>query len=101
MDVIVLFNPDDDWNIVVIETKTLSYSWEQLVIYLGLHIDLIKNTIRPATHPWNEALNQWIKQNYNTKRFGLPSWRTLLKAVAQVNKLQFKELADKHRGRSM
>ena len=89
---------DDDWNIIVIETESLASSWEKLVIYLGLPFDLINNTIRPASNCWSEALNQWIKQNYNTKKFGQPSWRTLLRAVAQVNKLQFKKLAEKHRG---
>ena len=93
-----IITEDDDWNIVVIETRALASSWEQLVIYLGLPFDLIDNTIRPASNCWSEALKQWIKQNYNTKKFGQPSWRTLLRAVAQVNKLQFKKLAEKHRG---
>ena len=87
----------DDWNIVVIETESLASSWEKLVVYLGLPFDLIDNTIRPASNCWSEALKQWIKQNYNTKKFGQPSWRTLLRAVAQVNKLQFKKLAEKHK----
>ena len=89
LDVIVPFDAeDDDWNIVVIETGSLSSRWEKLVVRLGLTSDLIDSTIRPASAPWDEALKQWINQNYNTTRFGLPSWRTLLKAVAQVNKRQ-------------
>ena len=92
---------DDDWNIVVIETRALASSWEQLVVYLGLPFDLIDNTIRPASNCWSEALKQWIKQNYNIKKFGQPSWRTLLRAVAQVNKLQFKKLAEKHKAGMM
>ena len=94
----IMFNLEDDWNIVVIEIKSLSSRWEQLVVYLGLPFDLIDNTIRPACNPWNEALKQWTKHNYDTTKFGLPSWRTLLKAVAQVNKRQCRKLAKKHRG---
>lgn len=47
---------------------------------------------------WNEALGRWIKQNYNVQKFGLPSWRTLLKAVALADKLLAKELASKYQG---
>ena len=82
------------------ETAALAFNWEELVVYVGLPFDLIDNTIRTAKNSWSEALKQWIKQNYNTKRYGEPSWRTLLKAVAQVNKLQFKKLAASHQGMS-
>ena len=88
----------EDWNLVVMETAPVSFNWEKLVVYLGLSFDLIDNTIRNASDSWSEALKQWIKQNYNTKKYSEPSWRTLLRAVAQVNKLQFKALADKHKG---
>ena len=94
-------NPEDDWNIVVIETKALSAKWDDLVVYLGLPSALIDNTIRPASNPWNEALKQWIKHNYNTKTFGLPSWRTLLKAIAKVDKLLCKKLAVKYHNKGM
>ena len=87
----------EDWNLVVMETASLGFNWEKLVVYLGLSFDLIDNTIRKASDSWSEALKQWIKQNYNTKKYSEPSWRTLLRAVAQVNKLQFRTLADKHK----
>ena len=83
------------------ETRTLASEWNQLAIYLGLPSDLINSTIKMAggSFPcWSEALRQWIKQNYNTKMFGEPSWRSLLRAVAKVNKLQFKTLTSKHKG---
>ena len=88
----------DDWNVVVMETATLAFNWKKLVIYLGLSFDLIDNIITKADDSWSEALKQWIKQNYNTKRYGEPSWRTLLRAIAQVNKSQFKKLAAIHQG---
>ena len=79
----------------------LASVWDQLVIYLGLSFDLINNTIRAAGSPiqcWSEALRQWILQNYNIKMFGEPSWRTLLRAVSHVDKLQFRKLAAHHQG---
>ena len=98
----VKFTDEDDWNIVIDECSSLAAKWEQLSGFLGLKISVI-DTIK-QNHPgdnigcWNEALKQWIKQNYNTLKFGVPSWRSLLTAVAKVDKLQFKELSAEHQG---
>ena len=91
---------DDHWNILVIECKSLSSDWEKVSAYLGLPfkvIDTIKrDNPRDSAGCWNEALKHWIKQNYNTKLFALPSWRSLLRAVAEVDNLMFERLAAKH-----
>ena len=85
---------------VITECSSLAAHWEQLSGYLGLSFELIDRI--KGDHPsdkiscWNEAMKQWIKQNYKTQRFGEPSWKTLLKAVARIDKLQFKKLADEH-----
>jgi hypothetical protein len=88
----------DDWNIVVIECKSLATKWEQLSIFLGLSCDVIDNIKGSGDnyHCWSEALKHWIRQNYNTATFGRPSWRTLLKAMAEIDKLLFERLAAKH-----
>ena len=90
----------DDWNVVIIECGSLAADWEKLSGYLGLSFELIDN-IKGADNSscWNEALKQWIKQNHNVEKFGEPSWRTLLKAVAKVDKLQFKKLVAEHQGK--
>ena len=96
-----LFLEEDDWNEVIKECSSLAAKWEQLSGYLGLsigRIDTIKKNFSDVTDCWNEALKQWILQNYRTARFGLPSWRMLLEAIARVDRLLFKNLADKHRG---
>ena len=93
---------EDDWNVVSVECGSLAAKWEQLSACLGLakaDIDSIReNHPRDIAGCWSEALSQWIKQNYSTQRFGLPSWRSLLNAVAVavVDKRLFKELATKH-----
>ena len=90
----------DDWNIVVIECKSLAAKWEQLSIYLGLSFEVTDNIKGSGDnyHCWSEALKHWIKQNYNTKKYELPSWRCLLKAVAKEDKLMFNSLAAQHQG---
>ena len=90
---------EGEWNVVVMETKSLAAEWDQISIYLGLPFDLIKGIKSVAGdcyQHWSEALHQWIRQNYNTKKFGDPSWRTLLKAIAGVDKRKFKKLASSH-----
>ena len=91
---------EDDWNIVFVECSSLAAKWEQLSACLGLakaDIDRIRESRpRDIAGCWSEALSQWIKQNYSTQRFGLPSWRSLLKAVAMVDRCLCKELAAKH-----
>ena len=86
---------------VVLKCNSLTARWEQLSAFLGLPSSLI-DMIR-ASHPgdlsccWNEALNHWIKQNYNTEKFGKPSWRTLLGAVVHVDRRLFEKLASEHK----
>ena len=83
-----------------VECGSLAAKWEQLSACLGLakaDIDSIReNRPRDSAGCWSEALSHWIKQNYSTQRFGLPSWRSLLKAVAVVDRRLCKELATKH-----
>ena len=83
---------------MVIECKSLAAKWEQLSIYLGLSCDVIDNIKGSGDnyHCWSEALKHWIRQNYNTETFGKPTWRSLLRAVAEVDKLLFERLAEKH-----
>ena len=85
---------------MLVECGSLATKWEQLSACLGLakaNIDSIReNRPRDIAGCWSEALSQWIKQNYSTQRFGLPSWRSLLKAMAVVDKRLVKELATKH-----
>lgn len=93
---------EEHWNILIIECKPLAAEWTKVSSFLGLTFGLIDSI--KQDHPndsfgyWSEALKQWIKQNYNTEMFGRPSWQTLLKAVAEVDKLLFERLATKHSG---
>ena len=99
---ILTLTEEDDWNDVITECSSLAAKWKQLSGYLGLSFNLIdiieRNHSSDTFDYWNEALKQWIQQKYRTEKFGLPSWRTLLKAVARVDVLQFRKLADIHQG---
>ena len=88
----------EDWNIVVTECKSLAARWKEFSISLGLSCDVIDDIKSSGDNfnCWSKVLEHWIKQNYNTETFGRPSWRSLLKTVAKVDKLLFKTLAAEH-----
>ena len=93
---------EDDWNILIDKCSSLCAQWDRIAGFLGLRPSLIasirRNNPNDNTGCWNDALLEWINQNYNTEKFGLPSWRTFLTAVAKVDKLQFKKLAAENQG---
>ena len=96
------YTEDDDWNVVFDECSSLASKWQQLSAYLGLNpsiIDRIKSNFQgDCLGCLSEALKEWIKMNYDTERFGKPSWKTLLKAIAKIDKQLFNRLATEHQG---
>ena len=99
---IIFFSDEDDWNDVIFACSSLAAKWQQLSGFLGLPFKTIR-TIKESNSndsdaSWNEALMQWILQDYNTKKHGLPSWKSLLKVVARVDEPLFEKLAEEHKG---
>lgn len=90
---------------MVEDCRRLSPKWERLSAGLGLppsKIATIKGDYSGDTVGcWNKALSEWINQTYNTDRYGKPSWKTLLQAVAREDKLLFHELRQKHQGNTI
>ena len=84
------------------ECSQLASKWQQLSAFLGLKISVIDRIRSDFSNDslgcWSEALKEWIKLNYNTQRYGDPSWKTLLKAVGKVDRLNFRRLASKYQG---
>jgi hypothetical protein len=102
LKIYIIFIGEDDWNEVFDECSPLASKWQQLSAYLGLKLSIIdrikSNFPSDSLGCWSEALKEWIKMNYDTQRFGKPSWKTLLKAIAKVDKLHFRRLATGHQG---
>ena len=90
----------DDWNLAYIEIQRLSAKWKELGIVLGISgdkLDAIAGNHQNLTDRLANVLQQWIGQNYNTKTFGIPSWRTLCGAIQKVSDNTFFEaVAAKH-----
>ena len=96
----IFFLDEDDWNDVIIACSSLATKWQQLSGFLGLSLKTVRtikgNNPNDSEASWNEAITQWILQDYNTEKYGYPSWKSLLKAVGKVDKPLFEKLAEEH-----
>jgi hypothetical protein len=74
---------------------------------LGLSASTLNKIRNDSPHDSEIALvqviNTWLAQQFNTERFGAPSWRKLVCAVASPaggnNHLLAKEIAEDHPGK--
>ena len=70
---------------VYTELLNVAHNWRAVGRALRLHPDLL-NRIEASTTDvercLERVLSEWLKREYDTKRFGLPSWQLLVAAVA-------------------
>ena len=97
-----ILSDEESWNDVIIACSPLAAKWKQLSGFMGLSfktIRTIKENNDDNEGSWNEALMQWILRDYNTEKYGLPSWKSLLKTVSRVDQSLFEELAREHQAK--
>ena len=66
------------------ELETVIDRWKYIGLALGLTLDQVKRIEREnrdLEDCLTEVLTLWLKRNYNTERFGEPSWEMLARAV--------------------
>ena len=98
--------PDDEhWNKVVIACSPLAVKWQNFCSYLGVPLKIICNikesNANDCVASLNDALMQWIMGDYDTTKYGLPSWKTLVKAVSRVDQALSDKLAREHQIQGM
>ena len=102
-DCVIFFSDEESWNDVIIACSPLAVKWKQLSGFIGLSHKTIHaingNNPGDKEGAWNDALMQWILQDYNTEKHGLPSWRTLLKTISRVDQPLFEKLAKEHQAK--
>ena len=83
----------------------LAANWPILATNLGL-AGGTRDTIK-GNHPGDnimclyDTISEWLRWNYDLKKFGKPSWRKLAKAVRHLNGVIFADIVGKHRGTVM
>ena len=96
----------DDLFEVQCELDDVTSRWKELGLALRLRPAVLK-TIETQQTDLNsrmiDILTEWLQQNYNTDRFGLPSWKLLVDAVAHRsggnNPALARQIATKHNGK--
>ena len=85
---------------------SLAAKYDSIGITLGLSSGELEAISRECVGDTRRALGQviqtWLKQSYNVAKFGLPSWRSLAKAVDSSagggNHALAKRIACRHNG---
>jgi hypothetical protein len=79
----------DDYFDVVSELDDVAHVWKSLGGALRLRqpdLDRIKvDHQQDSSSCLEKMVTMWLNQSYNTERFGLPSWKMLVEAVAHRN----------------
>ena len=78
----------DDHFDVVSELNDVAHLWRSLGGALRLRppdVTRIQKDQQDSRDCLSEMVTEWLNQLYNTQRFGLPSWKMLVEAVAHRN----------------
>ena len=93
---------NDDLFEVVSALHPVTAKWKEIGVALRLappDLDTIEKDNRDSDTCLNKTVGLWLMQNYNTERFGEPSWSVLADAVANSAGGKYPALADTIRSR--
>ena len=98
---------DDDLFDVQNELNPISANWRSIGMALRLKPDTLDGIDKLSGKGPNNCMimmvTEWLKKNYNVKRFGEPTWQWLVKAVGDptggANVAQAGVIARKHKAR--
>ena len=91
------------------ELNSIAATWKSIGLALRLKPDLL-DTIEAAktgnpTACLSATLKEWLKRNYNVKKFGQPTWQRLVEAVSHpvggANVALATKIAENHKARGM
>ena len=80
--------------------KPLESKWRDIGCILGMlpsTIDSISTDHSQCGPCLSEVIKHWLQLNYDTNKFGQPSWRKLAEAVSGLDKRLFYSLARDHK----
>ena len=88
------FTGEDDLRDVKRALTTLNARWKDIGIGVGLKSGQLNNLGNPDECLFHVITN-WLKRNYNTEKFGPPTWRRLVEVVADESGGNDRALAGK------
>ena len=95
------YNPEKgDIKDVMNEVGDLAGQWEEFAQELGIkpgNIGKFKaNRMGNVGMALNDAVADWLKKNYDVRKFGKPNWRTLANAVQPIDDALARTIAKNH-----
>ena len=82
------------------EVGDLAGQWEEFAQKIGIkpgHIGKFKaNRMGKVEMALNDAIADWLKKNYDVRKFGRPNWRTLANAVQRIDDDLARTIARNH-----
>ena len=84
------------------ELEPVKSCFYEIGIMLHLRPDVLKGIRRLNPESgMSDMITEWLNKNYNTKRFGDPTWKSLVIAVAKrsggANEACARDIANNHR----
>ena len=86
----------------------MAHKWKGLGLALRLRppvLNKIEADRQDSESRLMQVLTEWLQQTYDTDRFGPPSWRQLVTAVAHTaggnNRALAQQIAHRHNGKSV
>lgn len=99
--IILLFVDDEEYaNIVFKAIRKKAAKYPEVGRGFGLAPDKMES-IR-ENNPGNnsgalqDVITTWVRQDFNTERFGLPSWRKVVEVISRFDNLLAKKIAKDH-----
>ena len=89
-----------DWDEVVSALEPLESRWRDIGRKLGMlpsTIDTISADHSKSGPCLSEVIKHWLQLNYDTNKFGQPSWKKLAEVVSGLDKRLFYSLARDHK----
>ena len=73
--------------------------WHELGLQLGLtysQLEVIESDKGSNNERLAAVLSDWLRMNYNTAKYGLPSWSSLAAALEQIDGALAKTIKERH-----
>lgn len=99
-DMFFFLSDEKDIRDVYTVVRKLQAKYYQLGVFFGLPCDKLENIKLSCNQELDKALIEtlklWLRQEHDTKKHGLPSWRILVQTVSMVDALLASEIAAMH-----
>ena len=92
----------DDLFDVKRELKQVSANWRSIGIALRLNHNTLEGIqATNSSDPLTSVVTEWLKRNYNVKKFGEPTWQWLVQTVGDpaggANRSLARDIAKRHK----